>query len=263
MLVQVATHPSDPDTIETKTGQTPRKVVAGYFLSLDGVAEAPDRFITAWDDETDASGANLIATQDAVILGRRSYDEWAEFWPGSEIHPFSSFMNAVPKYVATSTPLEPEWTNSRVIDGRLVDFAAPEGSAGRRYRVHAAFPVTGRCLLPTSSTSLCSSRRRSSNRATRFDGLPPIRLETIRSTASPSGHSSSTTALPGPFEHRGTHPPEHAHRQIRESGVARQPVASTARSTLATNVGGWRASVDRTTADLGVGGSEFKSRQPD
>jgi hypothetical protein len=67
-----------PDTIEKKTGQTPPKVVAGYFLSLDGVAEAPDRFITAWDDETDASGANLIATQDAVILGRRSYDEWAE-----------------------------------------------------------------------------------------------------------------------------------------------------------------------------------------
>src|SRR5512132_4643825 len=35
-----------PDTIEKKTGQPPRKVVAGYFLSLDGVAEAPDRFIT-------------------------------------------------------------------------------------------------------------------------------------------------------------------------------------------------------------------------
>ena len=84
-----------PDTIEKKTGQTPRKVVAGYFLSLDGVAEAPDRFITAWDDETDASGANLIATQDAVILGRRSYDEWAEFWPGSDIQPFASFINAV------------------------------------------------------------------------------------------------------------------------------------------------------------------------
>jgi hypothetical protein len=57
-----------PDTIEEKTGQTPLKVVAGYFVSLDGVAEAPDRFITAWDDETDASGANLIAAQDAVTL---------------------------------------------------------------------------------------------------------------------------------------------------------------------------------------------------
>ena len=74
-------------------------------MSLDGVAEAPDRFITAWDDETDASGANLIATQDAVILGRRSYDEWAEFWPGSEIQPFASFINAVPKYVASSISL--------------------------------------------------------------------------------------------------------------------------------------------------------------
>jgi hypothetical protein len=88
-----------PDTIEAKTGQTPRKVVAGYFLSLDGVAEAPDRFITAWDD-TDASGANLIATQDAVILGRRSYDEWAEFWPGSEIQPSPPSSTPVPKYVS-------------------------------------------------------------------------------------------------------------------------------------------------------------------
>ena len=92
--------PALPDN-ESQNGHSPRKVVAGYFLSLDGVAEAPDRFITAWDDETDASGADLIATQDAVILGRRSYDEWAEFWPGSEIQPFASFINAVPKYVAT------------------------------------------------------------------------------------------------------------------------------------------------------------------
>jgi len=111
-----------PDTREEWTGQTSRKVVAGHFLSLDGVAEAPERFITAWDDETDASGADLIATQDAVILGRRTYDEWAEFWPGSEIQPFASFINAVPKYVATSTRLDREWTSSRVIDGGLVDF---------------------------------------------------------------------------------------------------------------------------------------------
>src|SRR6478735_8358985 len=130
---------ADPETIETKTGQTTRKLVAGYFLSLDGVAEAPDRFITAWDDETDASGASLIATQDAVILGRRSYDEWAGFWPDSEIQPFATFINAVPKYVATSTPFEREWANSRVIDGGLVDFVRqlkrqPGGDIG----VHAS-----------------------------------------------------------------------------------------------------------------------------
>jgi dihydrofolate reductase len=76
------------------------------------LAESPDRFITAWDDETDASGADLIATQDAVVLGRRSYEEWAGFWPDSDIQPFASFINAVPRYIATSTPLESEWTNS-------------------------------------------------------------------------------------------------------------------------------------------------------
>jgi dihydrofolate reductase len=82
-----------------------RKVVASEFLSLDGVAEAPDRFVTDWDDEVDAYGADGIAAVDAVILGRRSYDEWADFWPGSEIEPFATFINGVAKYVATSTPL--------------------------------------------------------------------------------------------------------------------------------------------------------------
>lgn len=178
-----------PDT--EKTGPATRKVVAGYFLSLDGVAEAPDQFITAWDDETDASGARLIATQDAVILGRRSYDEWADFWPSSEIEPFASFINAVPKYVATSTPLEREWTNSHAIEGDLVDFVRqlkdqPGGDIG----IHASISVTQALLaagrvdevrLVIAPTIVGSGQRL-------FDGLPLVRLETIRCTASPAGH---------------------------------------------------------------------------
>ena len=78
-----------------------RKVVAFAFVSLDGVAESPDGFVTGWDDVLDASGAAPIATQDAVVLGRRSYDEWVEFWPTSEIEPFATFINGVAKYVAT------------------------------------------------------------------------------------------------------------------------------------------------------------------
>ena len=85
---------TDAQASNTHTGETPRKVVAGYFLSLDGVAETPDQFITGWDDETDARGAELIASQDTVILGRRTYDEWVTFWPGSDIQPFASFINA-------------------------------------------------------------------------------------------------------------------------------------------------------------------------
>src|SRR6476659_7624026 len=180
-----------PDPSEQTSGRAARKVVAGYFLSLDGVAEAPDRFFTAWDDETDARGAELIATQDAVILGRRSYDEWAGFWPGSDIEPFASFINAVPKYVATSTPLEPGWTNSRVIDGGLVDFvrdlkARPGGDIG----VHASISVTRTLLaggvvdelrLVIAPTIAGSGRRL-------LDSLPTIRLESIRCATSPAGH---------------------------------------------------------------------------
>jgi len=47
----------------------------------------------------EANLAAVIATQDAVILGRRSYTEWAQFWPSSQIQPFATFINGVTKYV--------------------------------------------------------------------------------------------------------------------------------------------------------------------
>ncbi len=184
------TFQADPDPLDTTTSRT-RKVVAGHFLSLDGVAESPDRFLTAWDDETDATGVRLIATQDAVVLGRRTYDEWAGFWPGSDIQPFASFINAVPKYVATSTPLARDWTSSSVIEGGLVDFVRhlkdqPGGDIG----VHGSISVT-RALLAAhvvdelrfviAPTIVGSGQRL-------FEGLPRIGLETIRSTTSRSGH---------------------------------------------------------------------------
>jgi dihydrofolate reductase len=182
---------ADPAVAEEQAGATTRKVVAGYFLSLDGVAEAPDRFITGWDDETDARGADLIATQDAVILGRRTYDEWAGFWPSSDIEPFTSFINAVPKYVATSTPLESEWANSEVIDGGLVDFVRQlKGRPGGDIGVHGSIAVTRTLLaadlvdelrLVIAPTIVGSGQRL-------FDELPPVRLEMITSAGSPSGH---------------------------------------------------------------------------
>ena len=93
-----------------------RKVVVYELLSLDGVAEGPDSFITEWDEAMGANLAAVIAAQDAVILGHRSYDEWAEFWPDSTIQPFATFINGVAKFVATSAPLQREWANVTVVD---------------------------------------------------------------------------------------------------------------------------------------------------
>ncbi|MGH1524383.1 dihydrofolate reductase family protein [Leifsonia sp. L25] len=94
-----------------------RKIVVYELVSLDGVAEDPDAFIPDWDEDMDADLGAVIATQDAVILGRRSYDEWARYWPGSDIQPFSDFINGVTKHVATSAPLDPEWSGATAIEG--------------------------------------------------------------------------------------------------------------------------------------------------
>lgn len=99
-----------------------RKVIAYELLSLDGVAEHPDAFITDFDDVMQENLGRVISSQDTVLLGHRMYDEWAAFWPGSDIEPFASFINGVEKFVATSTPPEKTWPNSTVIDGELPEF---------------------------------------------------------------------------------------------------------------------------------------------
>src|SRR5215471_21084359 len=99
-----------------------RKIVVYELLSLDGVAEDPDSFFADWDDAMDANLAAVIATQDTVILGRRTYTAWSQFWPDSKIEPFATFINGVTKYIATSTPLDRKWANTTVITGDLVEF---------------------------------------------------------------------------------------------------------------------------------------------
>jgi dihydrofolate reductase len=166
-----------------------RKVVAYELLSLDGVAEEPDRFFD-WDDVMDANLGAVIAPQDSVILGRRSYEEWAGYWPGSDIEPFATFINAVAKYVATSSPLDRNWANTTVVDGDLVEFVRdlknrPGGDIG----VHASISVAQALLAAgvvdelrlVISPAIVGSGRRL------LDGLPAIRLESIRSTTSPTG----------------------------------------------------------------------------
>jgi dihydrofolate reductase len=168
-----------------------RKVVVYELLSLDGVAEGPDSFITDWDDVMDANLAAVIAAQDAVILGHRSYDEWAEFWPGSNIEPFATFINGVAKFVATSAPLQREWANASVVDGGLVEFVRdlkvqPGGDIG----VHASISVAQALLAAdvVDELRLVIAPRIAGSGRRLLDGLPSIQLESIRSSTSPSGH---------------------------------------------------------------------------
>ena len=168
-----------------------RKIVVYELLSLDGVAEAPDEFITEWDDAMDANLGVVIRTQDAVILGRSSYDEWAQFWPGSEIEPFATFINGVAKYVTTSSPLDRGWANSTAIDGGLIEFVQdlkdrPGGDIG----VHASISVSQTLFAAdvVDELRLVIAPRIAGSGRRLLDGLPSIRLESIRSATSPTGY---------------------------------------------------------------------------
>lgn len=168
-----------------------RKVVLYELSSLDGVAEDPDEFFSDWDEAMDANLAAVIATQDAVILGRRSHDEWSEYWPDSEIEPFATFINDVAKYVATSTPLGRQWNNATAIEGELVQFVHNlKNSSGGDIGVHASISVAQALLAADiiDEIRLVVAPAIAGRGRRLLDGLPPIRLESLRSATSPSGY---------------------------------------------------------------------------
>ena len=90
------------------------QLVAYTLISLDGATEDPRRYFPetgdrqgapVFDEDLIRHEAEMIERQGAVLLGRRSYDEWSAYWPTSDEQPFADFINSVPKYVVTSSPL--------------------------------------------------------------------------------------------------------------------------------------------------------------
>ena len=168
-----------------------RKVVAYELLSLDGVAEQPDEFVTDFDDAMRDNLDRVIATQDAVLLGRRTYDEWAEFWPSSEIEPFATFINGVEKFVVTSTTPERPWANTRVVDGGLVDFITKlRQQSGKDIGVHGSIALAQSLLEQglVDELRLVIAPALHFNGRKLFDKGLSRRLSLTRNITSPSGY---------------------------------------------------------------------------
>jgi dihydrofolate reductase len=102
-------------------GITMRKIVAGLFVSLDGVVESPEKWhLRYFDDEMGEIVDRAAEQADAILLGRRTYQEFAEFWPSqSSEEPFAEYMNATPKHVASTTLTRLDWANSSLVAGDL------------------------------------------------------------------------------------------------------------------------------------------------
>jgi dihydrofolate reductase len=106
------------------------RIVVTEFVSLDGVVEGPgggEEFQHAgWTFEIDRGKEGerykLDETLDseALLLGRRTYERFAAAWPsrGGE---FADKFNSMPKYVVSSTLEDPEWNNSSVLEGDVIE----------------------------------------------------------------------------------------------------------------------------------------------
>lgn len=126
-----------------------RKLVSHLFISLDGVVEAPNTFLR--DDlyrDLDLFNDETIGGQDAVLLGRRTYEEWSAFWPGSQIEPFASFINTVPKYVASNSLKTVDWAKSNLLKGNVLDeIAALKRQPGETIGVHGSIGLVQSLLV--------------------------------------------------------------------------------------------------------------------
>ncbi len=114
-----------------------RKLVAGLFLSLDGVVESPDQWqFDNFDAEMMATMGSQLDSQDAVLLGRVTYQEWAAYWPTSTDEPFASYINNIPKYVLSTTLDRVDWQNTTLVKGDLAEeITKLKGQSGRNIGV--------------------------------------------------------------------------------------------------------------------------------
>jgi dihydrofolate reductase len=105
------------------------RIVVTEFVSLDGVMEAPggeDFKYPGWSFEFDRGDDgnqfkfDEVADADAHLIGRVTYESFANAWPNRE-GPFADHFNTDPKYVVSSTLTDPEWNNTTVISGEPME----------------------------------------------------------------------------------------------------------------------------------------------
>src|SRR5215211_2804148 len=106
------------------------RIVVSEFVSIDGVADDPggseDNERGGWafefsrGEEGEKFKVDETMGSEALLLGRETYEGFADAWPSREGE-FADKFNQMPKYVVSSTLGDPDWNNSTVLDGDLAE----------------------------------------------------------------------------------------------------------------------------------------------
>ena len=104
-----------------------RKIIAGLFISLDGVVEEPDQWhFPYFNDEMGAAVDATLGAADTMLFGRKTYDSFAGAWPereaaGEEDADLAKALGDARKIVVSNQQLEFTWRNSEQLEGDLVE----------------------------------------------------------------------------------------------------------------------------------------------
>ena len=100
-----------------------KKISAGLLMSLDGVIEAPDQWqMPYYSDEVGEIIIAQLAKSSALLLGRKTYQEFAGFWANTdERDPMANALNGIPKLVASTTLASVDWSNSSLLTGNVME----------------------------------------------------------------------------------------------------------------------------------------------
>ncbi len=125
------------------------------FLTLDGVSQgpgAPDEdtsdgfiqggwFVPHLDEAFIQLAANWFGEADALLFGRRTYDNFSRDWPQNTDpdDPFAAKMNSLPKYVASHSLTQADWAPTTILSGDIpAQVAALKGQPGRELQIHGS-----------------------------------------------------------------------------------------------------------------------------
>jgi dihydrofolate reductase len=171
---------------------TMRKIVAWLISSLDGVVESPESWSSPYmNEEVNARIGAEMAPAGSVLLGRRTYQEMAAFWPQQDGNPFADYLNNSTKYVVSATLDTLEWANSRLVTGDIAEEVAALKQQPAEDLLVLGSPTLVRSLLRLElldevTLNICPIVLGSGLRL--FDGsIDQLPLELVESTAYGTG----------------------------------------------------------------------------
>jgi len=107
-----------------RKGEKSMKLRVSEILTLDGVMEAPDHWVFSYmDQEIGEDVMAALQETDAMLFGRKTYQEMAAAWP-SRTGDMADRFNSVHKYVVSSTLRDVTWNNSHLITGSIAEEVA-------------------------------------------------------------------------------------------------------------------------------------------